>query len=163
MAAALASVSTSLASLSMNSPGANVCSSSSSSMKRVACVPQNCHSPQQNRLQIFCLSCRILSHNLRMGVSRVMVSMALEAGVSLMGTKVGVMTYFTPEGNAIPSQSLGSTREIPLGRTSIAIYQPSQKWKLDQLFKEGALIDMASDSIGKGFAGGIKRWHFLTT
>lgn len=118
-----------------------------------------------------------------------------------MGTKMGMMTYFTPEGNAIPVTVIGfhegnivtqvktdatdgysavqvgyrrvrdrkltkpemghlkKVDVIPMRHlqefrlTSVDGFEPAQRLKLDELFKEGDLIDVAGDSIGKGFAG----------
>ncbi|KAL3700602.1 hypothetical protein R1sor_018624 [Riccia sorocarpa] len=214
MAAALASISTSLASLSLNSPGANVCSSSSSSH---VLIPASFSGLRAGKLPLPSTKSSadflsVVSDSLAQSsngqASRGMVSMKLEAGVGLMGTKMGMMTYFTPEGNAIPVTVIGfhegnivtqvktqatdgydavqvgyrrvrdrkltkpemghltKAGVIPMRHLqefrlqSIDGYEPSQKLNLAELFKEGDLIDVAGDSIGKGFAGGIKRWHF---
>jgi large subunit ribosomal protein L3 len=39
-------------------------------------------------------------------------------------------------------------------------YEPGQALVVEDMFKEGDLIDVAGTSIGKGFQGGIKRWGF---
>lgn len=39
-------------------------------------------------------------------------------------------------------------------------YEPGQALAVEEMFKEGDLVDVAGTSIGKGFQGGIKRWGF---
>lgn len=39
-------------------------------------------------------------------------------------------------------------------------YEPGQALNIEEMFKEGDLVDVAGTSIGKGFQGGIKRWGF---
>ena len=48
-------------------------------------------------------------------------------------------------------------REIRL--TPQENYEPGQEIKAD-IFKPGDLVDVQGRSIGKGFAGGMKRWHW---
>ncbi|MCO5613073.1 hypothetical protein L7F22_067347 [Adiantum nelumboides] len=136
------------------------------------------------------------------------VCMSYEAGVGVMGTKVGMMTYFTDVGEAIPVTVIGfregnvvtqvktdltdgynavqigyrrvrdrkltkpelghlsKTGAVPLRHlqefrlTSVDDFEPGQKLKIDELFKEGDLVDVSGKSIGKGFQGGIKRHNF---
>jgi large subunit ribosomal protein L3 len=38
-------------------------------------------------------------------------------------------------------------------------YEPGQQLKVEELFSEGDMVDVAGTSIGKGFQGTIKRWH----
>lgn len=38
-------------------------------------------------------------------------------------------------------------------------YKPGQELKVD-VFKEGDFVDVSGVSIGKGFCGGMKRWHW---
>ncbi|KAI5082370.1 hypothetical protein GOP47_0002113 [Adiantum capillus-veneris] len=143
--------------------------------------------------------------SLRKGVT---ISMSYEAGMGVMGTKVGMMTYFTDVGEAIPvtvigfregnvvtqvktdltdgynSVQIGYRRvrdrkltkpelghlskcgAVPLRHlqefrlTSVDGFEPGQKLSIDELFKEGDLVDVSGNSIGKGFQGGIKRWNF---
>jgi large subunit ribosomal protein L3 len=131
----------------------------------------------------------------------------LEAGVGVMGTKMGMMTYFTPEGNAVAVTVVGfhegnivtqvktpktdgysavqvgyrrvrdtkltkpelchlkKSEIIPMRHlqefrlTSVDGFEPGQKLKLDELFKEGDLVDVAGNSIGKGFAGALNFCH----
>lgn len=40
----------------------------------------------------------------------------------------------------------------------VADYQPGQQLRVEEMFKEGDLIDVAGTSVGKGFQGSIKRW-----
>jgi len=48
-------------------------------------------------------------------------------------------------------------REVPL--TEQENYELGQEIKVD-IFKPGDLVDVQGRSIGKGFAGGMKRWHW---
>ncbi|KAJ9563532.1 hypothetical protein OSB04_008692 [Centaurea solstitialis] len=134
--------------------------------------------------------------------------MSMEAGVGLMGTKLGMMTYFEPTGKVVPVTVIGfregnvvtqvKTEDtdgynavqvgyrrvrdkkltkpemghleksgiIPLRHLqefrlqSVDGFEPNQKLVLEELFKEGDLVDVAGTTIGKGFQGGIKRHHF---
>lgn len=43
---------------------------------------------------------------------------------------------------------------------SVDGFEPNQKLVLEELFKEGDLVDVAGTTIGKGFQGGIKRYNF---
>ncbi|CAM8935535.1 unnamed protein product [Rhodiola kirilowii] len=43
---------------------------------------------------------------------------------------------------------------------SVDGFETSQKLDFQELFKEGDLVDVAGDTIGKGFQGGIKRHNF---
>ncbi|CAM6093306.1 unnamed protein product [Calypogeia fissa] len=136
------------------------------------------------------------------------VTMGLEAGVGVMGTKMGMMTYFSPEGHAVAVTVVGFREgnivtqvKTPAtdGYTAVQVgyrrvrdtkltkpelghlkkvdaipmrhlqefrvvsadgFEPGQKLKLDEMFKQGDLVDVVGNSIGKGFAGGIKRHHF---
>eukprot|EP00891_Asterochloris_glomerata_P007165 jgi/Astpho2/7165/Aster-01486 len=38
-------------------------------------------------------------------------------------------------------------------------FEPGQELKVEELFKEGDLVDIAGQSIGKGFQGDVKRWN----
>ncbi|CAA7400183.1 unnamed protein product [Spirodela intermedia] len=136
------------------------------------------------------------------------VSMSLEAGIGVMGTKLGMMTYFEPEGAAVPvtvvgfregnivtqvkttatdgyeAVQLGYRRvrdkkltkpelghlekagAIPMRHLqefrlqSVDGFEPGQRLDLEEIFKEGDLVDVSGTSIGKGFQGGIKRHNF---
>ncbi|KAG0615289.1 hypothetical protein M758_5G029500 [Ceratodon purpureus] len=139
---------------------------------------------------------------------RGVVSMGVEAGVGIMGTKMGMMTVFTEDGKAVPCTVVGFHEgnivtqvktDATDGYTAVQVgyrrvrdrkltkpelghlnkvgaipmrhlqefrvvstdgYEPNQRLELEQLFKEGDLIDVTGNSIGKGFQGGIKRWNF---
>ncbi|KAF5188273.1 50S ribosomal protein L3 [Thalictrum thalictroides] len=133
---------------------------------------------------------------------------SMEAGIGVMGTKLGMMTYFEPNGKVVPVTVVGFREgnivtqiktqatdgydavqvgyrrvrdkkltkpeighlnkigAIPMRHlqefrlTSIEGFEPNQKLVVDELFKEGDLVDVAGTTIGKGFQGGIKRWNF---
>ncbi|XP_071736048.1 large ribosomal subunit protein uL3c [Rutidosis leptorrhynchoides] len=136
------------------------------------------------------------------------IKMSMEAGVGLMGTKLGMMTYFESTGKVVPVTVIGfregnivtqvKTDEtdgynavqvryrrvrdkkltkpetghlekagvIPLRHLqefrlqSVDGFEPNQKLVLEELFKEGDLVDVSGNTIGKGFQGGIKRHNF---
>ena len=118
-----------------------------------------------------------------------------------MGNKVGMMTYFTEEGKAIPVTVIGFREgnivtqvktdatdgydavqvgyrrvrdrkltkpemghltkcgAIPLRHlqefrlVSVDGFEPGQRLNIEEIFKEGDLVDVSGDSIGKGFQG----------
>ncbi|CAM8943117.1 unnamed protein product [Rhodiola kirilowii] len=130
-----------------------------------------------------------------------MVSMSMEAGIGVMGTKLGMMTYFEAEGKVVPvtvvgfkegnivtqvkteatdgynavqvgyrrirdrkltKPELGHLQKadvIPMRHLqefrlqSVDGFETSQKLDFQELFKEGDLVDVAGDTIGKGFQG----------
>ncbi|KAK9275945.1 hypothetical protein L1049_023220 [Liquidambar formosana] len=134
--------------------------------------------------------------------------MSMEAGIGVMGTKLGMMTYFEPEGKVVPvtvvgfkegnivtqvkteatdgynavqvgyrrvrdrkltKPELGHIQKagiIPMRHLqefrlqSVEGFEPTQRLVLEDLFKEGDLVDVSGTTIGKGFQGGIKRHHF---
>ncbi|KAG9457096.1 hypothetical protein H6P81_001604 [Aristolochia fimbriata] len=136
------------------------------------------------------------------------IFMSYEAGVGVMGTKLGMMTYFEPEGKVVPVTvvgfregnivtqvktaatdgydavqvgyrrvrdkkltkpelgHLGKIGAIPMRHlqefrlTSVEGFEPSQKLVVEDMFKEGDLVDVSGTTIGKGFQGGIKRHNF---
>ncbi|KAI3764621.1 hypothetical protein L2E82_14632 [Cichorium intybus] len=136
------------------------------------------------------------------------IQMSMEAGVGLMGTKLGMMTYFESTGKVVPVTVIGfregnlvtqvKTEDtdgynavqvgyrrvrdkkltkpemghleksgiIPLRHLqefrlqSVDGFEPNQKLELEELFKEGDLVDVSGTTIGKGFQGGIKRYNF---
>ncbi|PVH65581.1 hypothetical protein PAHAL_1G029200 [Panicum hallii] len=139
----------------------------------------------------------------------VAVRASYEAGVGVMATKVGMMTYFDPatgkpvpvtvvgfrEGNVVTQVKTAATdgydavqvgyhgvREDKLTRpelghlgkagapplrhlqefrlTAVDAFEPGQELDFAELFKEGDLVDVSGNSIGKGFQGGIKRHNF---
>ncbi|CAA6663691.1 unnamed protein product [Spirodela intermedia] len=113
------------------------------------------------------------------------VSMSLEAGIGVMGTKLGMMTYFEPEGAAVPVTVVGfregnivtqvkttatdGYEAVQLARPpgegrghpmrhlqefrlqSVDGFEPGQRLDLEEIFKEGDLVDVSGTSIGKGF------------
>ncbi|KAL5700458.1 Large ribosomal subunit protein uL3c [Ranunculus cassubicifolius] len=133
---------------------------------------------------------------------------SMEAGIGVMGTKLGMMTYFEPEGKVVPVTVVGFREgnivtqikteatdgydavqvgyrrvrdkkltkpeighlnkigAIPMRHlqefrlTNVQGFEPNQRLSVEELFKEGDLVDVAGTTIGKGFQGGIKRWNF---
>lgn len=129
------------------------------------------------------------------------IQMSMEAGVGLMGTKLGMMTYFESTGTVVPVTVIGfregnvvtqvKTDEtdgynavqvgyrrvrdkkltkpemghleksgvIPLRHLqefrlqSVDGFETNQKLVLEELFKEGDLVDVSGTTIGKGFQG----------
>ncbi|MQL96129.1 hypothetical protein Taro_028806 [Colocasia esculenta] len=127
------------------------------------------------------------------------VTMSLEAGVGVMGTKLGMMTYFEPQGAAVPVTVVGFREgnivtQVKTGATdsyeavqvgyrrvrdkkltkpelghlqkagtipmrhlqefrlqSADGFEPGQKLSMEEIFKEGDLVDVSGTSIGKGF------------
>lgn len=53
--------------------------------------------------------------------------------------------------------ALSFVRELPLG--DFKNYKVGQEIKAD-IFKEGDYVNVVGTSIGKGFQGGVKRWHW---
>jgi hypothetical protein len=132
---------------------------------------------------------------------RGVVAMGVEAGVGVMGTKLGMMTVFTPDGKAVPCTIVGFHEgnivtqvktDATDGYTAVQVgyrrvrdrkltkpqlghlnkvgaipmrhlqefrvvsaegYEPNQRLELEDVFKEGDLIDVVGNSIGKGFQG----------
>jgi large subunit ribosomal protein L3 len=54
-------------------------------------------------------------------------------------------------------QPLSFVRELPLG--DFKDYKVGQEIKAD-IFKDGEYVHVSGTSIGKGFQGGVKRWHW---
>lgn len=44
--------------------------------------------------------------------------------------------------------------------SNVDAYQVGQEVKLEEVLKEDALVDIMGVSKGRGFAGGVKRWHY---
>ncbi|EYU37387.1 hypothetical protein MIMGU_mgv1a013441mg [Erythranthe guttata] len=132
----------------------------------------------------------------------------MEAGIGVMATKLGMMSFFDPSGVVIPVTVVGfregnivtqikteatdgydavqvgyrrirdrkltkpemghleKSGIIPLRHLqefrlqSIEGFQPNQRLSVEELFKEGDLVDVSGTTIGKGFQGGIKRHNF---
>ncbi|KAF7850210.1 hypothetical protein BT93_L5740 [Corymbia citriodora subsp. variegata] len=136
------------------------------------------------------------------------VTMSMEAGIGVMGTKLGMMSYFEPNGTVVPVTVVGfregnivtqvktqatdgydavqvayrrvrdrkltkpelghlqKAGAIPMRHLqefrlqSVEGFEPNQRLVVDEVFKEGDLVDVSGTTIGKGFQGGIKRHHF---
>ncbi|XP_073146187.1 large ribosomal subunit protein uL3c [Henckelia pumila] len=136
------------------------------------------------------------------------ISASLEAGIGIMGTKLGMMSFFDPSGVVIPVTVVGfregnivtqvkteatdgynavqvgyrrvrdrkltkpemghleKSGIIPLRHLqefrlqSVDGFETNQRLDLEELFKEGDLVDVSGTTIGKGFQGGIKRYNF---
>ncbi|KAJ4967445.1 hypothetical protein NE237_019294 [Protea cynaroides] len=136
------------------------------------------------------------------------IMMSYEAGIGVMGTKLGMMTYFEPEGTVVPVTVIGfregnivtqvkteatdgydavqlgyrrvrdkklnkpelghlnKAGAIPMRHlqefrlVAVEGFEPNQRLIFDDIFKEGDLVDVSGNSIGKGFQGGIKRHNF---
>ncbi|XP_020114203.1 50S ribosomal protein L3, chloroplastic [Ananas comosus] len=196
---AAASLSLSL-SLSLSWSPSSLRSSFSSSSSCCCCSPLSVRLPGVNNIR---------SREGRTVAVRVATRSSMEAGVGVMGTKLGMMTYFEPEGGAaVPVTVVGfregnvvtqlktaatdgydavqigyrRVRDTKLTRPelghlrkagaapmrhlqefrlrSLDGLEPGQALVLDHLFKEGDLVDVSGNSIGKGFQGGIKRHNF---
>ncbi|XP_062101383.1 large ribosomal subunit protein uL3c [Humulus lupulus] len=136
------------------------------------------------------------------------VTMSVEAGIGLMATKLGMMSFFEADGKVVPVTVVGfkegnivtqvktqatdgydavqvgyrrvrdrkltkpemghleKAGAIPMRHLqefrlqSVEGFEANQKLVLEELFKEGDLVDVSGTTIGKGFQGGIKRHHF---
>ncbi|XP_047315029.1 50S ribosomal protein L3, chloroplastic [Impatiens glandulifera] len=136
------------------------------------------------------------------------IVMSMEAGIGVMGTKLGMMSFFEENGTVVPVTVVGfregnivtqvkteatdgysavqvgyrrvrdrkltkpemghleKSGIIPLRHLqefklqSVDGFETNQKLDFEELFKEGDLVDVAGNTIGKGFQGGIKRHHF---
>ncbi|XAR63366.1 hypothetical protein NMG60_11023277 [Bertholletia excelsa] len=136
------------------------------------------------------------------------ISMSMEAGIGVMGTKLGMMSYFEPDGTVVPVTVVGfregnivtqvkteatdgynavqvgyrrvrdrkltkpelghleKSGIIPMRHlqefrlVSVDGFEPNLRLVIDEIFKEGDLVDVSGTTIGKGFQGGIKRHNF---
>lgn len=143
------------------------------------------------------------------GGGRVVVKMSMEAGVGVMGTKLGMMSYFEADGEVVPVTVVGfkegnivtqvktegtdgysavqvgyqrvrdrkltkpemghlqKAGAIPMRHLqefrllSVDSFHPNQRLILDDLFKEGDLVDVSGTTIGKGFQGSSLFLHFI--
>ncbi|XP_038997591.1 50S ribosomal protein L3-1, chloroplastic-like [Hibiscus syriacus] len=134
--------------------------------------------------------------------------MSTEAGIGVMGTKLGMMSYFETDGTIVPVTvvgfkegnivtqvktsdtddydvvqvgyrrvrdkkltkpemgHLGKVGVIPMRHLqefrlqSVEEFETDQKLAVEEIFKEGDLVDVSGTTIGKGFQGGIKRHNF---
>ncbi|KAJ8771360.1 hypothetical protein K2173_026537 [Erythroxylum novogranatense] len=144
--------------------------------------------------------------NKRFGLG--VVAMSFDAGVGMMGTKLGMMSYFEADGKVVPVTVVGFKEgnivsqvknEATDGYDSVQVgyrrvrdkkltkpelghlekagvipmrhlqefrlqsidgFEVGQKLAFEELFKEGDLVDVSGNTIGKGFQGGIKRHNF---
>lgn len=126
---------------------------------------------------------------------------SMEAGIGVMGTKLGMMSYFEPDGEVVPVTVVGfkegnivtqiktdatdgynavqvgyrrvrdrkltkpemghlqKVGAIPMRHLqefrlqSVDGFLPNQRLILDEMFKEGDLVDVSGTTIGKGFQG----------
>lgn len=129
------------------------------------------------------------------------VAMSMEAGIGVMGTKLGMMSYFEPDGTVVPVTVVGfregnivtqvktqatdgydavqvgyrrvrdrkltkpemghlqKAGAIPMRHLqefrlqSVDGFEPNQRLVMDEVFKEGDLVDVSGTTIGKGFQG----------
>lgn len=151
---------------------------------------------------------------LRVGRSR-NVRLVVEArqfrqAMGLIGTKAGMMSFFTADGLCVPATVIAledgnivtqvktadtdgynavqigyqvvlerKIKKPELGhltkagcppmrhlvefrlkdRALVESYQPGQQLDIASVIKEGETVDIAGVTVGKGFQGGIKRWH----
>lgn len=127
--------------------------------------------------------------------------MSFDAGVGVMGTKLGMMSFFEPDGEVVPVTVVGfkegnivtqikteatdgydavqigyervrdrkltkpelghleKAGAIPLRHLqefrlqSVDGFEANQRIVLDEIFKEGDLVDVSGTTIGKGFQG----------
>lgn len=127
--------------------------------------------------------------------------MSMEAGIGVMGTKLGMMTYFEPNGLVVPVTVVGfregnivtqvkteatdgynavqlgyrrvrdrkltkpemghlkKSGVIPLRHLQefrlleVGGFEPNQRLAVEEVFKEGDLVDVSGTTIGKGFQG----------
>ena len=134
--------------------------------------------------------------------------MSMEAGIGLMATKLGMMSFFEQEGKVVPVTVVGfkegnivtqvktqatdgydavqvgyrrvrdrkltkpelghleKVGAIPMRHLqefrlqSVEGFEANQRLGLEEIFKEGDLVDVSGITIGKGFQGGIKRHNF---
>jgi large subunit ribosomal protein L3 len=56
-----------------------------------------------------------------------------------------------------PKQSLRELRATP---EFVATFEVGQELKVDQIFEEGQFVDVQGVSLGKGFQGVVKKFHF---
>ncbi|GKV47259.1 hypothetical protein SLEP1_g54173 [Rubroshorea leprosula] len=136
------------------------------------------------------------------------VSMSTEAGIGVMGTKLGMMSYFETDAKVVPVTVVGFREgnivtqvktEATDGYNAVQVgyrrvrdrkltkpelghlekaglipmrhlqefrlqsldgFEVGQRLAVEEIFKEGDLVDVSGTSIGKGFQGGIKRHNF---
>ncbi|KAE8692786.1 50S ribosomal protein L3-1 [Hibiscus syriacus] len=102
--------------------------------------------------------------------------MSTEAGIGVMGTKLGMMSYFETDGIVVPVTVVGfregnivtqfktsATDDydvVQVGLQCVEEFETGQKLAVEEIFKECDLVDVSGTTIGKGFQGGIKRHNF---
>ncbi|XP_039114521.1 50S ribosomal protein L3, chloroplastic [Dioscorea cayenensis subsp. rotundata] len=175
------------------------------------CCPMPVRPPQNSLPNCFLgrrlndhASSRVIVRRNRRGI----VAMSMEAGVGVMGTKLGMMSVFEPEGTVVPVTVIGfregnivtqvktpatdgyhavqvgyrrvrdrkltkpelghleKAGAIPMRHLqefrlqSVDGFEPGERLVIEDILKEGDLVDVSGNSIGKGFQGGIKRHNF---
>src|ERR671911_219730 len=75
--------------------------------------------------------------------------------IGLVGRKAGMTRVFTDAGDSLPVTVI----EVRLAEGEGADLKTGTELKVD-LFKEGQLVDVAGTTIGKGYAGVMKRHGF---
>ena len=102
---------------------------------------------------------------------------------AILGKKIGMTQYLNSEGRFVPATALlagpcvvtqlknpekEGYKAVQVGyeqnKKEIRL-EPNETYTLGQeikadIFKPGDLVDVQGRSIGKGFAGGMKRWHW---
>ncbi len=204
-AATMSGLVTSFSSLSVSKPqqSSSCCSSSLTLRSSFIAKATTQHRLQLSEIETLALDIRSVRKGSRNGSRGVVRMGPLEAGVGLMGTKMGMMTVFTADGIAIPCTVVGFHEgnivtqvksEATDGYTAVQVgyrrvrdrkltkperghlekvgaipmrhlqefrvlntegYEPNQRLVLEDIFKDGDLIDVVGNSIGKGFAGGF--------
>jgi large subunit ribosomal protein L3 len=202
-AATMSGLVTSFSSLSVSKPQqSSSCCSSSLTLRSSFLAKATTQQQQQlSEIETLALDIRSVRKGSRNGSRGVVRMGPLEAGVGLMGTKMGMMTVFTADGIAIPCTVVGFHEgnivtqvksEATDGYTAVQVgyrrvrdrkltkperghlekvgaipmrhlqefrvvntegYEPNQRLVLEDIFKDGDLIDVVGNSIGKGFAG----------
>ena len=105
---------------------------------------------------------------------KIMAVTAIEAGPCLVmainnkNVKVG---YGETKENKVKKPQVGEFKKLnlPVKRYIRELrikekenFKPGDEIKVD-IFKEGDFVDVTGTSIGKGFQGGMKRWHWMGT
>src|SRR5919109_983631 len=82
--------------------------------------------------------------------------------IGLVGRKVGMTRIFTDDGGTLPVTVLdvSDNRVTQVKTAELGELKQGAKLAVQELFKVGQLVDVQGVTIGKGFAGVIKRHHF---
>ncbi|CAA2994434.1 50S ribosomal L3, chloroplastic [Olea europaea subsp. europaea] len=93
----------------------------------------------------------------------------MEAGIGVMGTKLGMMSFFNDSGAVVPVTVVGFREgnivtqvktELTDGYNAVQVgyrlqtvdgFEPNQRFSVEELFKEGDLVNVSGTTIGKGF------------